>query len=403
MKLLEHSDWKKRIAFDNIIYKTVKRFSLRLNNHERELMDIQIDFYRKHFSLLQVMNHFQTLKTTEEKEIFIKAVVKRIDCILYIPRMLQTYFRKKIDSEFSEYKDFFKLLLKYGLEQKDSNPMLKIYKAILGQYYNKVVNRVKSISKKSEIPVQKKTLKPEAVENTARALIHDLQDDLILATIYGRSSIRKSVPISIVDDYGYGEWISKNVTYNTNRLFIYSNHNTLTDVQLKHMIYFNVYPGYGHFYNTVVDKSKSMAFDNGATYLINGWAMYAMCRNTNSAYAQNMMIEGCLIARNLLKKHLEKSYENINVYLLGKYTKAKAQQYLLDYTQYPGHYMSYILGELAIEFSMQKGFGHSPVDYLHSLSQVNCGDFFALYSPRMQKKIAKTNVTAKIPKKFLNK
>ena len=130
MKLLEYSDWKKRIAFDNIIYKAVKRYSLRLNNHERELMDIQIDFYRKHFSLLQVMKHFKTLKAKDEKESFIKAVVKRLDNILYIPRMLQTYFRKKIESEFDEYKDFFKLLLTHGLNQKDDNPMLKIYKSI---------------------------------------------------------------------------------------------------------------------------------------------------------------------------------------------------------------------------------------------------------------------------------
>lgn len=400
MKLLEYSDWKKRIAFDNIIYKAVKRYSLRLNNHERELMDIQIDFYRKHFSLLQVMKHFKTLKTKDDKETFIKAVVKRIDNILYIPRMLQTYFRKKIESEFDEYKDFFKLLLSHGLNQKDDNPMLRIYKSILGSYYGKVVKKVKSIGKQKEIPVRKKTLKPEAIENTARALIHKVQDDLILATIYGRSSIRRTVPISIVDDYGYGEWISKNVSFNTNRLFIYNNHNTLTDVQLEHMIYFNVYPGYGHFYNTVVDKSKSMAFDNGATYLINGWAMYAMCRNTNSAYAQNMLIEGCLIGTNLLRKKMSKAYENINVYLLGKYPRAKALDFMIDYTQYPGHYMSYILGELAIECSMEKGFGATPVDYLHSLSQINCGDFFALYSPKMQKKILKTNVTAKIPKRF---
>ena len=315
--------------------------------------------------------------------------------------MLQTYFRKKIDREFAEYKSFFKLLLTHGLAQSDINPMIKVYKSILGQYYKSVVTKVKSISKETETPVQQKILKPEAIENTARTLIHDLQDDLILATIYGRSSIRKSVPISIVDDYGYGEWISKNVSYNTNRLFIYGNHNTLTNVQLKHMIYFNVYPGYGHFYNTVVDKSKSMAFDNGATYLINGWAMYAMCRNNNSAYARNMLVEGCIIARNLLKKHLEKSYENINVYLLGKYPKSKVLDYILDYTQFPGHYMSYVLGELAIECSMHKGFGRTPEDYLHSLSQINCGDFFALYSPKMQKKIARSNVTAKIPRQFM--
>ena len=34
MKILTHADWKKRIAFDNIVYKDVKRYSLQLNTME---------------------------------------------------------------------------------------------------------------------------------------------------------------------------------------------------------------------------------------------------------------------------------------------------------------------------------------------------------------------------------
>lgn len=69
MKLLQYSDWKQRIAFDNIVYKDVKRYSLALNTREREIMEIQIDFYRSHFSILQVMKHFTILKTPEEKKL----------------------------------------------------------------------------------------------------------------------------------------------------------------------------------------------------------------------------------------------------------------------------------------------------------------------------------------------
>ena len=130
--------------------------------------------------------------------------------------------------------------------------------------------------------------------------------------------------------------------------------------------------------------------------------MYAMCHSKNSAYSHSMLSEGANITHHLLNKNLQKGLEDVYLYLLGKYTKAKALDYMLDYTQYPGHYMSYILGAFATELVMQKDFANNPIDYLNTLKTINCGDFFALYSPKMQKKIAKTNITAKVSKKFNN-
>lgn len=248
-----------------------------------------------------------------------------------------------------------------------------------------------------------KTLKPEAIANTAMINIQNLQNDLYMSKIYGRSSIRKTVPISVVDEYGYGEWVSKKVSYNTDRFFIYSNNNTITDNQLEHMVYFNVYPGYGHFYNTVVNQDKNISFDNGATFLINGWAMYAMCHSKSSAYSSNMMTEGAIIAHNLLKNNLEKAFEDTYIYLLGKYSKDKAINYMLDYSQYPAHYLSYILGSLAIELCIEEGFANNPIDFLQTMSKINCGDFFALYTPKMQSKIALESITARVSPKFNKK
>lgn len=402
MRILTYADWKQRIAFDNIVYKDTKRYCLQLNTLERQIMEYEISFYRNHFSLLQVMKHFKNLKTQKDREIFIKAVLKRAKNIFYIPNQMKGYLKKKIVAEFPQYKDFFLILLDKGLNQSKVNPLPNLLKVILGEYYRPVMSKIKTISRREDIPILKKTLKPEAIENTARNLIRDLQYDIQLSAIYGRSTIRKSVPISIVDDYGYGEWVSKNVTYNNNRFFIYSNNNKITDVQLQHMVYFNVYPGYGHFYNTVVnDVTKTTSFDNGASYLINGWAMYAMCKNKNTAYSQNFMIEGTNLCKSLLRKNLEKGYEDAYIYLHGRYPKAKAMEYMMDYTMYPGHYLSYVVGGLAIELSIQKGFAHNPIDWLNTMSNINGGDYFALYSPKMQKKLAKSSITAKVSKKFV--
>lgn len=400
MRLLQYADWKQRIAFDDIIYKAVKKHSLRLNTYERQVMDIQIDFYRNHFSILQLMKFFKTLKTNSDKETFIKETLKKLDNILYLPYMLVPYFKKRVKEEFSDYIGFFEILLNKAVEQKTTNPMIPIIKTILGEYYKPVMKLVNKYRKMDMIKVVQKTLKPESYENTARNLIQKLQEDIVLTSIYGRSSIRKTVPISIVDDYGYGEWVSKNVSFNNNRFFIYSNNNKLTDEQLEHMVYFNVYPGYGYFYNTAVNTNSNVSFDNGATYLINGWAMYAMCHSRSSAYAMSRMTEGSIITHHLLNKNLEKAYEDVYIFLLSEYPKAKTIEYMLDYTQYPGHYLSYVLGAFATDLVIKNNFANNPVEYLHILSTINGGDFFSLYSPKMQKLIAKTNITAKVNNKF---
>ena len=400
MKLLSYKDWKRKLPFDNIIYKDVKRYSLRLNTYERELMDIQIEYYRNHFSLLQVMNHFKTLKTKEEIESFIKSVLKRQDGLLYIPNCLKTYFRKEINDKYSTYKAFFEILLDKALNKKPENTYLPIAKAILGDYYKPVIKYVNRYRKMKTLKLIRKKVPIAGYENMARDYIHRCQSDFTLSSIFGRSSFRRNLPISVVDDYGYGEWLSKQVSFNNNRFFLYTNHSSLTDIQIEHMVYFNVYPGYGHFYTTILEDNNKISFDNGATYLINGWAMYAMCHSESSAYAMSMMSEGSVIVNKLLSKKLEKAYEDIYVYLLGLYPKQRAMTFMLNYTQYPGHYMSYILGGFATDLVIKNGFANTPVDYLNSLRTINCGDFFALYSPKMQKKIADTNITAKVVKRF---
>ena len=225
MRLLPYENWKQKIPFDNIVYKDVKRHSLRLNSYERNIMDLQIDFYRKNFSILQVMNHFKILKTDLAKTIFIKAVLKRQDNILYLPHCLVSYFKKKIKDEFQDFQGFFNILLDKAQKKKPKNEIIPIVKGILGEYYKPVMKFVNKYRKMPIVKVLQKPLKPESYENIARDYIHNLQNDLVLTSIYGRSSIRRSVPISIVDDYGYGEWISKNVSFGTNRFFIYSNNN----------------------------------------------------------------------------------------------------------------------------------------------------------------------------------
>lgn len=404
MRILAYSDWKQKIAFDNDIYKEVKRYSLHLNTYERELMEYQIEFYRKYFSLLQVMDIFKKLGNDNDKQTFIKKVLKQSENIVYIPPLLKTHFTKKIKEECDQnYQNFFLLLLDKASSKDPKNILLPLLKNTFGSSLKPILKKLNKVRKEHELLITFQSLKPSAIENTARALIEENHNDLVLASIYGRSTIKKTVPISVVDEFGYGEWKSKHVSFNTNRYFIYSNNNKISKLELQHMTYLNVYPGYGHFYNTVVgDNKRTTSFDNGASYLLNGWGMYCMCHSRNTAYSQNKLIEGAFISHHLLKKNLAKAYDNIYVYLLGKYPRTKAINFMIDYTQYPAHYLSYILGEFAIENCIDNGFAVSPLDFMETIREINVGDFFALYSPKMQRKIFKTNITAKVPDKFKN-
>lgn len=403
MRILPYSDWKQKIAFDSIIYKEVKKYSLHLNTYERKLMEYQIDFYRTHFSLLQVMDIFKKIKEDSEKQTFIKKVLKMSENIVYIPPVLKSHFTKKIKEECDQtYQNFFLLLLDKASNKEPRNILLPLIKELFGNSLKPILKKLNKVRKEHELLITFQSLKPSAVENTARALIEENQNDLVLASIYGRSTIKKNVPISIVDEYGYGEWKSKLVSFSTNRYFIYSNNNKISKLELQHMTYLNVYPGLGHFYNNVIEDKKTTCFDNGASYLLNGWGMYCMCHSRNTAYSQNKLIEGSIIAHNLLKKNLAKAYDNIYVYLLGKYPRTKAINFMVDYTQYPAHYLSYILGEFAIENCIDNGFADSPLNFMETIKEMNMGDFFALYSPKMQRKIYKTNITAKVPEKFKN-
>ena len=396
MKVLPYKDWKQRICFDNVMYKDVKRYSLLLNTMEREIMEEQISFYRHNFSLLQVMNYLKQLKKIEDIENFIRMILKRQDNILYMPDIMLEYFRKKIKKEFPDYEGFLNILLEKANSQSPRNPMINIIKKIFGYYYKDVLKEIKQYSKKEDFRPIQRPLKREGIENFARDQIAKLQNDVLLGTVFGRCTTNKRVAISIVDEYGYGEWISKNVSYNTNRFFIYSNNSKLTTTELEHMVYFNVYPGLAHMYDIVPRPENRIKFDNGATYFINGWGMYAMCRCRNSAYSTSLLIESSTIAKYLLKGNLAKAYEAIYVYLLGKYPKQKAMDYMLDYTCYPGHYLSYVLGGIGFHQLMLKNFAKTPEDLIKSLSQINCGDCFAIYHPKVQKKIAKTSITARV-------
>lgn len=400
MVLLEYHNWKKRLPFDNVVYKDVKRYTLRLNTMERDLMNLEIDFYRSRFSLEQVMRSFKTLKTDKEREVFIKAVLKRTDNIFYLPDCLYNHYKTKIKKEFPNFRGFFELLLEKANKQTDKNPLPALYKPLLGRYHKTIMNKIDKYAKTEAMRTYGKKIKPDAYDAVTRDRMSKLKLDITLATIYGRCTQAGRLPLSIVDDTGRGAWISKKVSYATDRFFLYTNRKSITDEHIDHMLLYNVYPGKGHFYNTVLEKNNNICFDNGARILIEGWADYAACHSRGMAYSYSLLAERCRMAKYLLKKKLKKGYKDAWLYIMNRYPRDRAIEIMVDCTQFPGNYLASVIGHFGVEAIINTDFAMGPKDFLEVMGGVNCGDYLAVYHPKVQRKLAETSITARVSRRI---
>ena len=54
MEIIKDSMWKYKLAFDNDLYKIVKRYSFGLPPKEKSELSFEIDFFRTFFSIEQI-------------------------------------------------------------------------------------------------------------------------------------------------------------------------------------------------------------------------------------------------------------------------------------------------------------------------------------------------------------
>lgn len=391
---LMYSDWKYKIAFDNDIYKEVKSFCLQLNVKEREIMNNIIDFHRNNFSFEQIINAFDSCKTDKQIKDFKLNVSNRMSGLLFCPKELKKYYEDYITINLKGDESFFRDILNKALEQKPTYVFNHVLKTMLGDYYKKTINKCNFYAKKLYYKMEDKPLKDSAIPYFVEQINEEIKTDPSNQGIFGLNMIEK-YKTSIVDSVGFGEWSPKDFNYSSNRLYINTNNNTITLNNLKHMMYLRVYPGNAHFYNTVLYGDVQTTFDNGATFLINGWATFVAWHYKPSLYTRNSKALNCKIQSFMFDKNLSTGYSNLYSYCLSKFNKEKAQRYLIELSQYAGRFESYILGGLATEFVIDNGFAISPYHLLNKYREVNAGDFFALYSLKKQKMLAKKVPLAK--------
>ncbi|MBO7219426.1 MAG: hypothetical protein J6V40_05590 [Clostridia bacterium] len=401
MRTIFFNDWKYEIAFDDMLYREVRKYSLKLNTLEREIMDEEIAFFRKHFSFEQVLKALRKIYIDEERVVFLKKLVARKKDIYFMPMEIRDYYLKIIEKEFKEYKLYLVQILNNALEQNTKNIYVPLYKTILGPYYKDAIKTLKRYADRIEHTYKTNPIDKPHLESMARAKISILYRDTALHRFWGRDYIKHTVPIAVEDKEGVGYWNPHEASYGHDKLVLYSKKQN--EMKLDFDLATTVYPGLAHFYNTVLgDKAEDIRFDRGASFLVNGWAMFAGWHSKPSPYIRNMKKEYAIMQLSLLNGNLQKAYKQVYMYLLQskKYDQKTILEYMLKFSQTPGLFESYVLGALATEGAIDVGFANNPEHYLLTLSEINCGDFFSLYTPKMQQKIARTSITARVARNF---
>lgn len=374
----DETNWKYEIPFNNDIYRSVKHFSFLHSTDERKIFDAQIHFHRHNFSFQQLIDAF---KLCEESDIphFKEIVYKRKKDILYCPAFLQKYYYNIIQTEFSAHSEFLGEMLNTALTKHCiTNPCASLYKQIFGVYYKSVKNKIKKYSKRKLAFAISSKIKPNEYVNTADKIINTLENDPSIHGIFGEFN---KGDLWINKHIGFGNAEFKSAQFYTGEQDIFTiatNNNTLTLEQLKQDIYFNVYPGMGHFCNSVVPKSEKF-LNLGANIFINGWNTFVSWHAKVNTFTKNDKIERSKICSYLLKSNYKKALKQLYVYLLGQYSQDNALKIIIKITQFPMLYESCVMGAIATELLIKKGFAGSPMDLLNKYKKVNCGDFFALY------------------------
>lgn len=380
MDIFTNRNWKFNIAFDNSAYKEIVHHSFLYDPKERDILNYQIEFYRKHFTFDQLIRSFRIIKDSDEVAEFKNTVVKRKTSIMYMPRELKQYYLDIINREFGEHKEFLEEMLLFACNKKcGRNPMIPVYKKILGCYYNPVKAKLASYAKRRAIK-PKTTPCLTDYRATTKHIVKDLSLDILNQGIWGKYDVN-NLRIECTSEAGTGKFITKHLfDGDIDTFLIQTAGNTISQEELKLSIYGNVYPGRGHIINTLLYK-RGFNFDGGAEWILHGWSVFSAWHIFNTAYTKYSKVLFSKINNFLLHGNYQESLSKMYYFLLGHFSKQEATRLMILITQYPGRYESYVMGALATEQLIVKKFATSPMGLLDEYKKRNLSDFFALFKP----------------------
>lgn len=376
-------NWKFNIAFDDNAYNEILQHSFLYESKERDILNYQIDFYRKHFTFEQLLKAFRTIKPDDVAQ-FKNAVIKRKRYILYMPKQLKQYYLNIINTDYKNDSEFLtEMLLTACNANSDKNPMMPVYRKILGVYFTPVKLKIEKYKSRRMIKPKLQPLNTDPVLK-AQHIIKEISLDTLSQGIWGKFGI-ENLRILCNSDLGKGKYHSRYFySGKTNTYMIQTNKDTISPEELNLSVYLNVYPGRGHLINQLMYK-RSYNLDGGAEFVMHGWSLFSAWHYKNNQFTKYTKILYSKIADPLLHGNWQESLTKIYHTLLNNFPKEDAMRLMILITQYPGKFESYIMGALATEQLIVKKFATSPMGLIDEYKKRNVADFFGLFKPNTNK------------------
>lgn len=386
MEVFDGRDWKYKIAFDNDTYKEVMHHSFLYSPKERKILNAQIQFYRKHFTFQQLIKSFRVLDTDEEIKEFKEAVYKRKDNILFCPKELKQYYMNIIKKSYKHHSEFLTEMLNIACNKNGyKNPLLPIYKKIFGGYYGDIKRKLKEYSKRELRPYNIQHISDEnEIKKLVKGTLNKIEFDVLSTGIWGEFH-ENDIRLEYNTDIGSGKVISKQFFNGSKDTYIIqSNENKVSHYQVVYGLYRNVYPGRANLFNNII-PNRGYNFDSGADYVVNGWSTFSAWHIYPCEYTRYMKVFNGKIAYLMLQKNWQYRISEIYIHCLSQMGQDDAINHLIEITQYPGRFESYVMGAIATELLIKKKFATSPMGLLDEYRKRNVADLFALYKPNTNK------------------
>lgn len=388
MEIIKDSMWKYKLAFDNDLYKVVKRYSFNLQPKQKSCLSFEIDFFRTFFSIDQIISFFSLIKNKKKSiELFRNVINKRLNYLLFCPVQLYNYYKDIITKKFvdnKENKDWLLSVLNHA-KNKGITILPKLYyKNVLGKkIFKHVVKTCKRYAKRKleyERNVKIDIGKEKFFINN---YIKNLNLKELGKGVWGEYDINNFL---LKEDSGFGEgkWLDSRLTYSTTQ-FVFNTNGIMSEKDCEAQFAKNIYPGNAHFNNMILNNKKLVRFDNGSSFLINGWNTFALWHFNPSTYIRNHKYKNSKTITYLFEnKFNQKTVDKIFNHLLTYNNKKVAIEKLVKITQFVGLFESSTIGAIAVEYLVD-ALGKGPKEFLKWLGKQNVGNYFEDYLTSIKK------------------
>ena len=350
-------DWRYRIFFSEDVLRQVEIFIEHLDEREKRVYNNILSFYSSFYSfgilLDEVKRSIDERESIDVESITSKAK-KNLDKIIYTPSILFKFYEKEIDNlNISEsIKSILKEILSASRDGKIVyDGYLRMNAVLFGKVYDNLVEII--VREGEQVVDNDKGFKIAPDDNTILKYFREFYDSTSsnaeIIEKFGSTNVH-DFDADVLPGSCYAEWWDHTLTGEKNRLILYKNEDSLNYNDLKYTVIHEVYPGHGHFYQSIRD-SLDPKIDHGLNEVIEGWATYAEWNAVDSQYVRNIRKN----ALNLLRHSVQSDFKDYIecIYKINRengLSKDGAMNSIRYLSQYIGFSESYYWGAVMFEY-----------------------------------------------------